>query len=398
MQQYDAIIIGAGAAGLMAAITAGRRGLRVLVLDHADKAGAKILISGGGRCNFTNIHTAPDRYLSANPHFAKSALRRYTPADFIALVDGHGIAWHEKTLGQLFCDGSARQIVAMLMAEASDAGVTVKLGHRISRTDRENGSTSGDFIVSSDGGEFSAPRLVLATGGPSIPKMGATGFAYAVAQRFGLKVIPPRPALVPLTLGREDADFMALAGVSFDSVATDPARGKQRFREKSLFTHRGLSGPAILQISSYWQMGDTVTLDMLPDIDAAALLQDGKRNRPKAEAATLLAAHLPGRLAVAVSERLDLKGALGGMSDRRLLAAAQQLKAWPFTPDGHEGYGKAEVTAGGVDTAGLSSQTMEARTVPGLYFIGEAVDVTGWLGGYNFQWAWASGWCAGQAL
>ncbi len=383
---FDAIIIGAGAAGLMAALTAGQRGRRVLLLDHAEKAGKKILISGGGRCNFTNQHTAPDRFLSANPHFAKSALGRYEPADFIALVERHGIAWHEKTLGQLFCDGSARQIVEMLLGECEMGGVDVRVDHAITAIDRPD-----DFRVTTPRGFFTAPSLVIATGGPSIPKMGATGFAYDLARRFGLKVVEPRPALVPLTLGESDAAFRALSGVAVDSLARC---GRTSFAEAALFTHRGLSGPVILQISSYWRHGDTVSLDMLPSIDAPAALLAAKRARPRAQLRKILAELLPARVADAVAP----PGELANMPDKILIMLGNRLKGWPFIPSGSEGFAKAEVTVGGVDTAGLSQKTMEARAVPGLYFVGEAVDVTGWLGGYNFQWAWASGWSAGQVL
>ncbi len=387
---FDTIILGAGAAGLMCALTAGRRGRRVLLLDHAEKPGKKILISGGGRCNFTNLGTAPDRFLSANPHFARSALSRYGPQDFLALVERHGITWHEKTLGQLFCDGSSRQIVAMLVDEAVAAGVDIRVDHRVTAITQDDG-----FRVETPHGGFTATSLVTATGGPSIPKMGATGFAYDVARRFGLKVIEPRPALVPLTLGEGELGWRDLAGVAFDAVASC---GKTRFREAALFTHRGLSGPAILQISSYWRRGETVTLDLLPGRDAAELLVAAKRGRPRSELRTILAEALPTRLATRAAELLGLTGELANLSDRALAAAGARLNAWPFLPNGSEGFAKAEVTAGGVDTAGLSQRTMEARTVPGLHFIGEAVDVTGWLGGYNFQWAWASGVAAGEVV
>jgi predicted Rossmann fold flavoprotein len=391
MPPYDAIILGAGAAGLMCALTAGQRGRRVLLLDHADRAGAKILISGGGRCNFTNLHAAPDRFLSANPHFAKSALGRYTSQDFITLVEKHRIPYHEKTLGQLFCDRSARDIVRLLLDECAAGHVDLRLGRRVTGV-----SKTEAFRVETDHGDFAAPRLVLATGGPSIPKMGATGFAYDVARRFGLNVIEPRPALVPLTLG---ADMLAvcrdLAGVAVEGVA---ATAKTRFREAVLFTHRGLSGPAILQISSYWRPGGDIALDLAPDLDTLAFLKDRKRGRPKAEPKSVLAEVLPARLAQAVSDELALSGPIANLPDRTLEAVARRLKAWTFVPTGTEGFAKAEVTAGGIDTAGQSQKTMEARDVPGLHVIGEAVDVTGWLGGYNFQWAWASGWAAGQAV
>ncbi len=385
---YDAIVLGAGAAGLMCAAVAGQRGRRVLLLDHAEQVGKKILISGGGRCNFTNIHTAPDRYISANPHFAKSALARYTPADFIALVDGYGIAHHEKTLGQLFCDGSAKQVVAMLLGECAKGGVDVRCGQPV----REVTHADGAFGVAFGDQNFTAPNLVIATGGPSIPKMGASGFAYDLARQFGLKVVEPRPALVPLTLGGDDVLFRDLSGVA---TPVGARAGKTAFREAALFTHKGLSGPAILQVSSYWRHGEPLTIDFLPDA-APGWLLEAKRARPRATLAAALA--LPDRLAQTLAERLALAGELGAQSDRKLAEAEAQLKRWPFHPNGTEGFAKAEVTVGGISTANLSSQTMMAKSVPGLYAVGEAVDVTGWLGGYNFQWAWASGYAAGQAL
>ena len=387
---YDTIILGAGAAGLMCAATAGQRGRRVLLIDHAEAIGKKILISGGGRCNFTNVHTAADRYLSANPHFAKSALGRYTAADFIALVDKHGIAWHEKTLGQLFCDGSAKQIVAMLQDECDRGGVEIALGAPIS----DVAHADGQHRVTFGNCTASAPALVIATGGPSIPQMGATGFAYDLARRFGLKVVEPRPALVPLTLGGEETLFRALSGVAAEVVARV---GKTRFREAALFTHKGLSGPAILQVSSYWRHGEPVAIDFLPALKPGWLVA-AKHARPRVSLASALSNHLPGRLAETLADRLGIEGELGAATDKAVEAAARHLADWAFTPNGTEGFAKAEVTAGGISTAELSSQTMEARKVPGLYAIGEAVDVTGWLGGYNFQWAWASGWAAAQVL
>ena len=390
MTDPDVIILGAGAAGLLCAAEAGRRGRRVLVLDHAEQPGKKILISGGGRCNFTNRDTAPDRYLSANPHFARSALSRYTPADFIALVEAHGIAWHEKTLGQLFCDGSARQIVAMLLAEVAAGGGEVACSHRIAAVDHADGR----FRVTTDRATFTAPALVIATGGPSIPKMGASDFAYALARRFGLKVVEPRPALVPLILPGTDALFRDLSGVSAEIVAS---AGGQAFREAALFTHRGLSGPAILQVSSYWRSGQPMAVDFLPDQPDDWLLA-AKRATPQAALRTLLRAALPDRLATTLAERIGIKGTLAGQRDAALRDAQTRLAGWTFHPNGTEGFAKAEVTAGGISTAELSSKTMEAKRVPGLYAIGEAVDVTGWLGGYNFQWAWASGWAAAQSL
>ena len=390
MADWDAIILGAGAAGMMCAAIAGQRGRRVLLVDHADQPGKKILISGGGRCNFTNIHTAADRYLSANPHFAKSALGRYSAQDFIALVDRYGIAWHEKTLGQLFCDGSAKQIVAMLEEECAIGGVTMALAQPV--TDVTHGD--GRYRVKVGGVEHRAPALVLATGGPSIPKMGATGFAYDVARQFGLAIVQPRPALVPFTLGEEDALFQALSGVS---APVEVRWNKTRFREAALFTHRGLSGPAMLQISSYWQHRTPIQVDFLPDLDADWLIQ-AKRDRPRVSLRKVVGQALTERLADALLERVGLEGEMGNLSDKALRQLGARLHDWPFAPTGTEGYAKAEVTVGGIATAGLSSRTMEATKMPGLYAIGEAVDVTGWLGGYNFQWAWASGWAAGQAI
>ena len=387
---YDTIILGAGAAGLMCAFTAGQRGRRVLLLDHAEAIGKKILISGGGRCNFTNLHTAAERYISANPHFAKSALGRYTAQDFLALVEAHGIAWHEKTLGQLFCDGSAKQIVALLQDECDKGGVEIALGEAI----RDIDHADGQYRVSFGDRTASAPSLVIATGGPSIPQMGATGFAYDLARRFGLKVVEPRPALVPLTLGGEETLFRSLSGVAAEVVAK---AGKTKFREAALFTHKGLSGPAILQVSSYWRHGEPVGIDFLPELKPGWLV-GVKHARPRVSLASVLSNHLPGRLAETLADRLGIEGELGAATDKVVDAAARQLADWRFSPNGTEGFAKAEVTAGGISTAELSSQTMEARKVPGLYAIGEAVDVTGWLGGYNFQWAWASGWAAGQVV
>jgi len=390
-EQFDAVILGAGAAGLMAALTAGRLGKRVLLLDHADKPGKKILISGGGRCNFTNLESRPAAFLSANPHFCKSALARYTQWDFIELVGRHKIAWHEKTLGQLFCDGSAREIVAMLLAECEAGGVDLRLSHKV--TDLSRGER---FRIETDRGAFEAPNLVLATGGPSIPKMGASGFAYEAARRFGLPVIAPEPALVPLTLGAAALDLAKpLSGVAFDCTA---ACAGARFREAALFTHRGLSGPAILQVSSYWRAGEALRLDLAPGVDAAAALAEAKRARPKVEPQTMLAGLLPARLAKALAAEALPARPVGEIADKVLRALGERLNRWTVEPTGTEGFAKAEVTRGGVDTDALSSKTMAAKQVPGLYVIGEAVDVTGWLGGYNFQWAWSSGWAAGQAI
>jgi len=389
MNQFDVIILGAGAAGLMCAISAGRRGRRVLLLDHGPQVGAKILISGGGRCNFTNTGTIPERFLSDNPHFARSALSRYKPADFVALVQKHGIAFHEKTLGQLFCDGSAKEIVAMLLAECAAAGVDVRVDHRITEVSR-----SESYRVETDHGAFSADSLVLATGGMSIPKMGATGFAYELARQFGLRLTEVRPGLVPLMFADDILELMRpLSGVALDTIASIDRR---KFQEATLFTHRGLSGPAILQISSYWRKGP-ITLDLLPGRDVAAFLLERKKSRPKAGLASVLSEVLPARLAAALAAETD--GArLADLPDRVLTTIAAAVSGWHITPSGTEGFVKAEVTCGGVDTRDLSSRTMAANAVPGLFVIGEAVDVTGWLGGYNFQWAWASGWCAGEAV
>jgi predicted Rossmann fold flavoprotein len=388
---FDVIILGAGAAGLMCALTAGQRGRKVLLLDHADRVGAKILISGGGRCNFTNLNSAPDRFLSGNPDFCKSALGRYTPADFISLVERHRIPYHEKTLGQLFCNGSARAIVAMLLAECAQGGVDVRVGRTVTDISRAE-----CFRLETSHGCFTASALVLATGGLSIPKMGASGFAYDVARRFGLGIMEPLPGLVPLKATPETLGFdRLLAGVSVEAIVSCAG---QSFRENVLFTHRGLSGPAVLQISSYWRQGDTISLDLAPVHDANGFLLERKHSRPRAETKTVLAEVLPARLAHALAEACLPPGPMANIPDHTLIAFAARLKRWDVEPTGSEGWAKAEVTLGGIDTRDLSSKTMEARDVPGLYAIGEALDVTGWLGGYNFQWAWSSGWCAGQAV
>jgi predicted Rossmann fold flavoprotein len=386
MNFYDTAIIGAGAAGLFCAGVAARRGRRVVVIDQAAEPGRKILISGGGRCNFTNREVAPGHFISGNRHFCKSALAGFTTQDFIDLVVAHGIAFHEKTLGQLFCDGSAREILAMLLGMC---GAELKLGCKISNISKDDG-----FRIETDHGVIDARSLVMATGGLSIPKIGATGFAYEVARRFGLAVTEVRAGLVPLVFAGANAGWMpGLAGVSFEAVASI---GRARFRERALFTHRGLSGPAILQISSYWREGGTVVLDLLPGQDAGDFLIARKAARPKAEVKTILAEVLPGRLAQHVAPGAD--GAIGDMPNRVLKEVGEAINRFAVLPSGTEGFAKAEVTVGGVDTAGLSSKTMEAREVPGLFVIGEAVDVTGWLGGYNFQWAWSSGYAAGMAV
>ena len=388
--RYDAIVLGAGGAGLFCAFTAAQRGARVLVLDHADAPGKKILISGGGRCNFTNVEAEPARFLSANPHFAKSALARYTPQDFIDLVDRHDIAWHHKTLGQLFCDGSARQIVRMLLDECEAGDVRVEL----STTVEDVAYRDGRFAIRANGRSVRAPALVIATGGPSIPKIGATGFAYELAKQFGLKLIEPRPALVPLTLPASEALFRELSGVATEAVVRV---GKTAFREAILLTHKGLSGPAILQVSSYWRHGMPVSIDFLPEADGGTL-RGVKAAAPRTSLQGWLAERLPRRLAEALDAKLATPGPLGERKDAVLDDAERRLRDWTFEPSGTEGFAKAEVTVGGISTAELSSRTMEARRVPGLYAIGEAVDVTGWLGGYNFQWAWASGHAAGAAI
>ena len=383
----DLLVLGAGAAGLMAAITAGQRGRRVLVLDHADRVGKKILISGGGRCNFTNLHCSADRFLSANPHFARSALARYTPRDFIALVEQHRIPFHEKTLGQLFCDRSARDIVSMLEAECRAAGVRIVLKQSITEIRQSDG-----FLVHTPTANYRAPALTVATGGLSISKMGATDLAYRIAAQFGLAIEPCRPALVPLTWQPEDsARYADLTGLSTEVIAS---QGKTRFREKLLFTHRGLSGPAILQISSYWKPGASIEIDLAPEQDCTAPLRAHPGGRDDAALRAALRTIFPQRLA----DRWAALFPPSGWSNSALLEAEEQLHRWQVTPAGTEGYAKAEVTAGGVSTNELSAQTMESRRVPGLYFIGEAVDVTGHLGGYNFQWAWASGAAAGRAI
>ena len=391
---FDVLILGGGAAGLMAAIEAGRRGRRVAVLERAQRPGKKILISGGGRCNFTNLHTQPGNFLSANPHFAKSALARYTPADFIRLVERHRIAYHEKTLGQLFCDGSAQQIVDLLMRECADAGVRVFLSTAISEVRRDD--SSGAFTVVAANDVFTAPTLIVATGGLSIPKMGATGFGYDIARQFSIPIEPCRPALVPLTLsGAEHEHFADLTGISAPVIV---ACGKRSFQEKILFTHRGLSGPAVLQISSYWNKPKAVLIDWSPSQQLLALLRVPNARRDPAAAKAALRAHLPARLSDRLIDRLLDGPAPVSWTNHALDELERRLHSFAFTPSGTEGYDKAEVTAGGVSTSALSAQTMECRDVRGLYFIGEVVDVTGHLGGFNFQWAWASGAAAGRAV
>jgi len=392
LSRHDVIILGAGAAGLMCAAIAGRGGRSVLLIEQAKNPGEKIRISGGGRCNFTNLHTTPANFLSANPSFCRSALKGYTQHDFIALVDKHRIAWHEKTRGQLFCDGSSRQIIDMLLAECRAAGAQLQLGTGISAVAKD----ASGFVVTTEQAALRCASLVVATGGPSIPKMGASGFGYRLAQQFGLKVVAPRPALVPLTFDPALlARYAGLSGVAVDAVV---ASGKTRFDEALLFTHRGLSGPAILQISSYWRQGEDIVVDLAPARDVLALLKQARRDHPRQELATALGEMLPKRLAQTIADGVNGPERLADFSDKRLGEVAAAVKQWRVRPNGTEGYRTAEVTLGGVDTTELSSKTFEARSVPGLHFIGEVVDVTGQLGGFNFQWAWSSGHAAGSHL
>jgi predicted Rossmann fold flavoprotein len=387
IHSFDALILGGGAAGLMCAIEAGKRGRQVAVLEHADRLGKKILISGGGRCNFTNLHCRPENFISANPHFAKSALARYTPQDFIALVEKHHIAYHEKTLGQLFCNGSAREILAMLEEECSQAGVAIFLDVRVQQVSRTD-----TFVVQAGDAEFRAPVLVVATGGLSIPKIGATSFGYDLARQFGVKIREPRPGLVPLVLAGEDRSrYCDLAGVSAEVIAS--CNGQQ-FREKMLITHRGLSGPAVLQISSYWQQPDPVRIDLAPEHRVSSVFHDPRTSRTLGTLRSELRKIMPNRLA----DRWTELHSPTVWTNAALAEFEAELHAWSVIPAGTEGFEKAEVTVGGIDTADLSAKTMECRRVPGLFFIGEVVDVTGHLGGFNFQWAWASGAAAGRAL
>ena len=394
-EQFDVVVVGAGAAGMFCAALAGARGLRVLLLEAGERAGRKILISGGGRCNFTNRHTTPANFLSENPHFSKSALARYTPADFVALVERYRIPYHEKTLGQLFCDGSAQAIVTMLDAECRAASVTLRLQTAVERVER----AEGGFAVVTPAGRIRARAVVVASGGMSIPKMGASGIGYAIARSFQLRVVEPRPALVPLTFADADRDYWAaISGVSAEVVATPVGRkgrsAAPSFREKMLWTHRGLSGPAVLQVSSYWQAGDPVHFDLLPGAAVFPAMTAATSRRDDATALQLLREHLPARLA----ERWLGENAPADWKNASLMRLEERLHAWPVMPAGTEGYSKAEVTAGGVSTADLDSTTLQAKVVPGLHFIGEVVDVTGHLGGFNFQWAWASAFAAAAAL
>ncbi|MFQ0812920.1 hypothetical protein AVM02_11685 [Brucella anthropi] len=391
METVDIMVIGAGAAGMMCAIEAAKRGRSVLVVDHAKAAGEKIRISGGGRCNFTNLHASPKNYLSQNPHFCISALSRYTQRDFIALVERHRIAHYEKTLGQLFCDGSASQIIEMLLGEMKRHGARLKLGCSVHSVEK---SAHGFSLQLSDG-PVRCRSLVVACGGKSIPKMGATGFGYDIATQFGLRVVETRPALVPLTFEPHTLERLKpLAGVAVDAVVSC---GKTKFAEAMLFTHRGISGPSILQISSYWREGDEIRIAMLPETDIFEALRAQRKQNGKQALQTALALYLPRKLAQTIAEDMGATGHLADMSDKMFRCVEAAINDWRIKPAGSEGYRTAEVTLGGVDTRDLDSKTMEAKSVPGLFFIGEVVDVTGWLGGYNFQWAWSSGWVAGQA-
>ena len=400
MPDWDVIIIGGGAAGLFCAIEAGKRGRSVLVLEHSETIGKKIRISGGGRCNFTNVYTNPQNFLSANPHFCKSALARYTPTDFISLVEKHGIAHHEKKLGQLFCDGSSQQIIDLLLRECEAAGVAIRCGCQVREVKRDEQAASLAFSIATNFGSFRSSSLVIASGGLSIPPLGATDFGYRIARQFGLRIEEPRPGLVPLTLSlRMQKRLAKLSGVSVDSLVSyqsEHSRHSAEFRENILFTHRGLSGPAILQISSYWRPADPISINLLPELQAFDVLIQYQSS--SIELANLLSRYLPKRFAHAWCELYAASRPLKQFTAAELREVAQKLHGMQIKPSGTAGFKKAEVTAGGVDTAELSSRTMEAKRVPGLYFIGEVVDVTGHLGGYNFQWAWASGYAAGQSV
>lgn len=392
MKQVDVLIIGAGAAGMMCAVEAGKRGRSVLIVDHAKAPGDKIRISGGGRCNFTNLNAAPQNYISRNPHFCISALRRYTQRHFIALVERYGIAWHEKTLGQLFCDGSAKQIIDLLVTEMKQAGVDLRLQTVVDSIE----ATADGYTVALSGERVRCASLVVACGGKSIPKMGATGFGYDIARQFGLALTDVRPALVPLTFDDNTlVPLKPLSGISVDAVVS---HGKTKFAEAMLFTHRGLSGPSILQISSYWREGDTISVAMLPGVKILDALRAARSRNGRQALQTALSELLPKRLAQLIAENSGIQSHLADISDKQLLGVEKSINEWQIKPAGSEGYRTAEVTLGGVDTDGLDQKTMEAKSVKGLYFIGEVVDVTGWLGGYNFQWAWSSGWVAGQAV
>jgi predicted Rossmann fold flavoprotein len=390
MSDFEVLIIGAGASGLMCAIEAGKRGRKVLVLDHANRAGKKILMSGGGRCNFTNYSVEPGNYISDNPHFCKSALSRYTQWDFLALIGRYQIPFHERDHGQLFCDSSAKDIVDMLLAECERAGAAVRLNTRIDSIER----LDGQFQVKTSNGHFSSQSLVVATGGLSIPKIGASPLGYKIAEQFGIKVMPTRAALVPFTLQPEDKEkFSLLSGIALPCVVSN---SRQSFSENVLFTHRGLSGPAILQISSYWRAGEEIVIDLLPQINLDAELKAKRRQKLKNKLKTVLEDYLPKRLVGIFLPEDVLELSLQDLSDKHIRLVADRINNWTIKPNGTEGYRTAEVTSGGVDCDAISSKTMESKQVPGLYFVGEVLDVTGWLGGYNFQWAWSSAWCAGQ--
>lgn len=390
MTDIDVIIIGAGASGLMCAIEAGKRGRKVLVLDHANKAGKKILMSGGGRCNFTNYSIEPDNYISHNPHFCKSALSRYSQWDFLALIGRYRIPFHEREHGQLFCDDSAKNILDMLLAECDKVGAVVQLNTHIDTVER----LAERFQLKTGNGSFSSRSLVVATGGLSIPKMGATPLGYKIAEQFGIKVLPTSAGLVPFTLQPEDKEkFSTLSGIAVPCVVSN---NRQSFSENVLFTHRGLSGPAILQISSYWHAGEEVTINLLPQINLDSELKARRQQKIKSKLKTILEGYLPKRLISAFLPENLLDLSMQDVSDKQIRQVADQLNNWTIKPNGTEGYRTAEVTSGGVDCDAISSKTMESKQVSGLYFIGEVLDVTGWLGGYNFQWAWSSAWCAGQ--
>ena len=391
MEQIDVIIIGAGAAGLMCAIEASRRHRKVLVLDHANKVGKKILMSGGGRCNFTNYYIEPDKYFSHNPHFFKSALTRYTQWDFIELVKKHGISFHEKTLGQLFCDNKSKDIVDMLLKECHTSGAAIQLNASIEKIQKTQ-----SFKLNTSKGVFHCESLVIASGGLSIPTMGSSPFAYKIAEQFGIKVWPTRAGLVPLTLDILEKEKIALlSGIGVDSIAKN---ARIEFRENTLFTHRGLSGPAILQLSSYWHPGETICINLLPEINLLDFLQNARLDKPQKQLNSILSMYLPKRVIELFITKDLAEKKVADLSNREIESVAKQLNCWLVKPNGTEGYRTAEVTIGGVDCDAISSKTMEVHEVPGLYFIGEALDVTGWLGGYNFQWAWSSGWAAGQVV
>lgn len=393
MKKTDVIIIGAGAAGLMCAIEAGKRGRQVMVIEHANKVGKKILMSGGGRCNFTNMHIQPADYISHNQHFCKSALSRYTQWDFLELVKRHRIPFHEKTLGQLFCDNKSKDILEMLLLECDRAGVDIQVETTIEKIEKH---ADHQYVLKTTRGNFQCESLVIAAGGLSIPTMGASPFGYKVAEQFGMKIWPTRAGLVPFTLHQEEKEKLAvLSGVSVASVVSN---ARQSFRENMLFTHRGLSGPAILQISSYWQAGETININMLPDIDVLRQLKSEREQHPTKQLKTILSAYLPKRVVETFFSPDKAEMKLASLSNRDLTDVSSQINTWQVLPNGTEGYRTAEVTLGGVDCDEISSKTMQANNFPGLYFIGEVLDVTGWLGGFNFQWAWSSGWAAGQVV